>query len=130
MDDRSSGSVFHDLDIRAGRIAALTPRERDVLAGIVAGYPNKMIAHKLGISARTVEAHRGHIMRYLEASHVAHLICAAMEAIRLGLYPEPASAFAPVFGKPAGQTLDPGKPRPERIGCSPPVGGAKRRAKK
>src|SRR6476469_1108341 len=37
------------------RVAALTPRERDILAGLVRGYPNKTIAYDLNISPRTVE---------------------------------------------------------------------------
>lgn len=90
---RVSASAMHDLDARAARIAALTPRERDVLAGIISGCSNKMIAHRLGISMRTVEGHRAHIMRFLEAEHIAHVICAAIEAIRLGLFPDPGTVF-------------------------------------
>jgi len=67
-----------DLQIAAGeaalRLAALTPRERDVLEGIVQGNSNKQIAYVLGISARTVENHRAHMMRCLGARHVADVI--------------------------------------------------------
>jgi two-component system response regulator FixJ len=48
------------------RIAALTPRERDVLRGLADGLPNKTIAYDLGISPRTVEVHRANIMTKLE----------------------------------------------------------------
>lgn len=48
------------------RIAALTPRERDVLHGLAAGLANKIIAYNLGISQRTVEVHRANIMTKLE----------------------------------------------------------------
>ena len=47
------------------RIAALTPREHEVLRGLVRGYPNKAMAHELGISPRTVEVHRANVMTKL-----------------------------------------------------------------
>lgn len=47
------------------RLAALTPRERDVLEGLVQGYPNKTIAYDLNISPRTVEVHRANLMTKL-----------------------------------------------------------------
>lgn len=47
------------------RIEALTPRERDILEGLAAGQTNKMIAIALGISPRTVEIHRAHMMERL-----------------------------------------------------------------
>jgi len=43
------------------RVALLSVRELEVLGGLVAGLPNKTIAYDLGLSARTVEAHRAHI---------------------------------------------------------------------
>jgi two-component system response regulator FixJ len=46
----------------ARRIASLSPREREVLDALVAGRPNKVIAHDLGISVRTVEVHRARMM--------------------------------------------------------------------
>jgi two-component system, LuxR family, response regulator FixJ len=60
------------------RIASLTPRERDVLDGLVAGRPNKLIAYDLGISVRTVEVHRARMMERLGVRQLA-------EAIRLGV---------------------------------------------
>lgn len=44
------------------RVAALTPREQDVLRGLARGHPNKTIAYDLGISPRTVEVHRANVM--------------------------------------------------------------------
>jgi two-component system response regulator FixJ len=60
------------------RIASLSPREREVLDGLVAGRPNKLIAYDLGISVRTVEVHRARMMERLGARQLA-------EAIRLGV---------------------------------------------
>ena len=60
------------------RLASLTPRERDVLGGLVAGRPNKLIAYDLGISVRTVEVHRARMMERLGVRQLA-------EAIRLGV---------------------------------------------
>lgn len=44
------------------QIAALTPREQEVLEGMAQGYPNKTIAYDLGISSQTVEVHRASLM--------------------------------------------------------------------
>lgn len=52
----------------------LTPRERDVLAHVVAGASNKEAARGLGISPRTVEVHRARIMEKLDAKNVADLM--------------------------------------------------------
>ena len=43
----------------------LTPREQDILRGLVRGHPNKTIAFDLGISPRTVEVHRANVMTKL-----------------------------------------------------------------
>jgi two-component system response regulator FixJ len=60
------------------RIATLSPRGRDVLDGLLAGRPNKVIAFQLGISVRTVEVHRARMMERLGIRQLA-------EAIRLGV---------------------------------------------
>jgi two-component system response regulator FixJ len=64
-------------DIRA-RIAALTPRERDVLQQLVIGHPNKIIAHHLNISPRTVEIHRANVMKKMNADSLSHLVRLAL----------------------------------------------------
>jgi two-component system response regulator FixJ len=55
-------------------IAALSPREREVLAGIVAGKLNKVIAHELGISPRTAEVYRAHLMAKTGARSLSDLV--------------------------------------------------------
>ena len=60
------------------RIATLSTREREVLDGLMAGRPNKLIAYHLGISVRTVEVHRARMMERLGMRQLA-------EAVRLGV---------------------------------------------
>ena len=52
----------------------LSPRERTVLEKLVQGQPNKIVAYELGISPRTVEIHRAHIMLKMDASSLADLV--------------------------------------------------------
>ncbi len=56
------------------KFALLTPREREVLQGLLAGLPNKSIAYDLAISPRTVEIHRARIMNKMEARSLSELI--------------------------------------------------------
>ena len=62
------------------RLAALSPREREVLALLVEGRMNKIIAAELGISAKTVEDHRASIMRKMQVRSVAELVRLAADA--------------------------------------------------
>ena len=62
------------------RIAALTPREQDVLRGLVRGHPNKTIAYDLGISPRTVEVHRANCMTKLEVRSLSEALRIAFAA--------------------------------------------------
>ncbi|MBS1143207.1 MAG: LuxR family transcriptional regulator [Proteobacteria bacterium] len=66
----TAASKQHDLD---SRLASLTPREREVLDGILAGLPNKRIATQLDISIKTVEQHRARAMGKLGARNLADL---------------------------------------------------------
>lgn len=56
------------------RIATLSPREREVLEGLVAGQANKAIAFDLDISARTVEVYRAHVMTKMQAKTLSELV--------------------------------------------------------
>ena len=61
-------------------LALLTPRENDVLAQLVKGQPNKIVAHELGISPRTVEIHRASIMDKLKARNLSDIVRTALAA--------------------------------------------------
>ncbi len=60
------------------RLRQLSERERQVLDGLVAGKPNKIIAHDLGISARTVEIYRANVMTKMQADSLSHLVRMAL----------------------------------------------------
>jgi two-component system, LuxR family, response regulator FixJ len=64
----------------SARVAKLTGRERDVLQGLVSGLSNKAAALELGISARTVEIHRGNLMKRLETKSVGEAVRIALQA--------------------------------------------------
>jgi len=68
-------SVSDGLDERVeARLQTLTPREHDVLRGIVDGGANKRIAADLGISVRTVEVHRARLMKKLGVRNASELV--------------------------------------------------------
>jgi two-component system response regulator FixJ len=62
------------------RLATLSARERDVLAGLVAGNFNKTIAYDLGISPRTVEIYRANVMAKMKAGSLSELVRMALLA--------------------------------------------------
>jgi two-component system response regulator FixJ len=64
----------------AAKLASLSERERQVLEGLVAGHPNKTIAHELGISPRTVEVYRANLMAKMQAKSLSELIRMAILA--------------------------------------------------
>jgi two-component system response regulator FixJ len=66
----------------ASRIASLSPRERQVLDGLVAGLSNKLIARDYDISPRTIEVYRANVMTKMQASSISELV---RFAIRGGL---------------------------------------------
>jgi two-component system response regulator FixJ len=62
------------------RIATLSTRERQVLEGLVAGQPNKIIAFNLEISPRTVEIYRANVMTKMQAKSLSELVRMALVA--------------------------------------------------
>jgi two-component system response regulator FixJ len=58
----------------ASRIERLTRREREVMAMVVAGKANKVVAYELGISQKTVESHRARVMSKLQVASLADLV--------------------------------------------------------
>ena len=62
------------------RVAALSPRERDVLGGLIEGRANKQIAFDLGISPRTVEIYRANLMNKMQADSLSDLVRMALVA--------------------------------------------------
>ena len=70
----------------AAKLALLSPREREVLEGLLAGLPNKTIAYDLAISPRTVEIHRARVMDKMGARSLSELVRLALTA---GVRPSP-----------------------------------------
>jgi two-component system response regulator FixJ len=64
----------------AARVASLTPRERQVMQGLVTGQPNKAIAREYDISPRTVEVYRANVMTKMRASNLSELVRSAIRA--------------------------------------------------
>jgi two-component system, LuxR family, response regulator FixJ len=90
LEAAGGGERFNDIvpaEVIA-KTADLTPREREVLDCLVVGSPNKIIAHQLGISSRTVEIHRANLMKKMRADSLSHLVRMALAA---GIGPKSAS---------------------------------------
>jgi FixJ family two-component response regulator len=77
--ERSRASLDQQADLRPlrERHASLSPREREVMALVVRGQLNKQVGGELGISEITVKAHRGRVMRKMQARTLADLVTMA-----------------------------------------------------
>jgi two-component system, LuxR family, response regulator FixJ len=64
----------------ARRVATLSPRERQVMDGLVAGLSNKAIAREYDISPRTIEVYRANVMTKMQAGSLSELVRLAMRA--------------------------------------------------
>ena len=73
------------VDQAAAKIAKLSPRETDVLKGLIEGRSNKVIAYELDISPRTVEIYRANLMEKLEVRSLSEALRVAFAA---GLFPK------------------------------------------
>jgi len=76
-DAARSDSEASDL---AARIASLSPRERQVMDGLVAGLSNKLIARDYDISPRTIEVYRANVMTKMQARSLSELVRLALRA--------------------------------------------------
>ncbi|MGN6357311.1 MAG: response regulator transcription factor [Novosphingobium sp.] len=75
-----AGSRAQRAEEASAQLDVLTPREREVLEGLVKGHPNKTIAFDLGISPRTVEIHRANVMSKLRVSSLSEALRIAFAA--------------------------------------------------
>jgi RNA polymerase sigma factor (sigma-70 family) len=89
--DRQQRAEREDREAVEKRYAALTPREREVLALVVQGLLNKQIAAALGASEKTIKIHRSRVMEKMKVQSVADLVRAAE---RIGIRPNSPAASA------------------------------------
>jgi FixJ family two-component response regulator len=82
--DRAARAERHEVAELRHRYDTLTPRERDVMAGVIAGLLNKQIAGEFGTTEATVKEQRGQVMLKMQAGSVAELV---RSAGRLGITP-------------------------------------------
>jgi FixJ family two-component response regulator len=87
--ERSRSALDHEAETRGlrGRYASLSRREREVMALVVRGLLNKQVGFELGISEITVKAHRGKVMRKMDAHSLADLVTMAA-SIRIAPAPK------------------------------------------
>jgi FixJ family two-component response regulator len=71
---RTALEVKREFDVLRGRLATLTPRERQVFLLIVRGKINKQVANELGATERTIKAHRHNVMEKMKVRSLAELV--------------------------------------------------------
>ncbi len=72
--DAANRAQLRETDRIRARLESLTPREREVLDLVTQGKANKVMAHELGVSQRTVEIHRARVMEKMAAHSLAQLV--------------------------------------------------------
>ena len=72
-----SEALTHDV---GARVASLSPRERQVMDGLIAGMSNKLIAREYDISPRTIEVYRANVMTKMQANSLSELVRLGMRA--------------------------------------------------
>ena len=70
-ENRKKYGIGHEIQ---ARYATLTPREREVMQGVIAGKLNKIIAAEFNVSTRTVEIHRANLMEKMQAKSLSALV--------------------------------------------------------
>jgi two-component system response regulator FixJ len=78
--DKKPGARHRAVAQATEQMTLLSPRERQVLEAIAGGRPNKLIAYDLGLSVRTVEVHRAHMLDRLGVRNIAEAIRIAVLA--------------------------------------------------